>query len=96
LLIWRQFPQNLKKNPPHNYVEAVPAESQKRIHVMIAFVEAVPAESQREYVCGFPMWKQFPQNLKKNLPHNYVETVPVESQKKSAPKLCNYVEAVPT
>jgi hypothetical protein len=42
------------------------------------------------------MWRQFPLNLKKNPPHNYVEAVPAESQKESTPKLCNYVEAVPT
>ena len=28
-ILWRQFPPNLKKNPPQNSVEAVPAESQK-------------------------------------------------------------------
>ena len=28
-ILWRQFPPNLKKNPPPNYVESIPAESQK-------------------------------------------------------------------
>jgi hypothetical protein len=27
--MWRQFPPNLKKNPPTNYVEAVPAKFPK-------------------------------------------------------------------
>ena len=76
---------NLSVCPPQNYVEAVPAESQK---------ESAPK------LCGgsFPrvsktirpkiMWRQFPPNLKKNPPQNYVEAVPVKSQKEYVSKLC--------
>jgi hypothetical protein len=55
-IMWRQFPPNLEKNPPQNYVAAVvPAESQK---------ESAPKGSSsrrnillRLYVVGFVHWK---------------------------------------
>ena len=71
-VMWRQFPPNLKKNPPQNYVVVVPAKSQK---------ESTPklcgGSSRRISKRIHPkiMWRQFPSNLKKNTSQNYVEAV---------------------
>ena len=32
--MWPQFPPKLKKNPPQNYVAAVPGESQKESEIL--------------------------------------------------------------
>jgi hypothetical protein len=83
--MWRQFLPYLKKNPPQNSVEAVPAKSQN---------ESAPkffgGSSRRisKRIRPKILWRQFPPNLKKKPPQNSVEAVPTESQKESAPKFC--------
>jgi hypothetical protein len=70
-----------RKNPPKNYVEAVPSESQN---------ESAPKFCKR--IRPKILWRQFPPNLKKNPPQNSVEAVPAKSQQESVE---NSVEPVP-
>ena len=70
---WRQFPPNLKKNPPHNSVEAVPTKSQKESAPQFC---GVSSHQISKIIPPKILWRQFPQNLKKNLPLNSVEAVP--------------------
>ena len=88
IIMWRQFPPNLKKNPPQNYVimwRQFPP-NLKKIH---------PKFMWRQFPQNLK--KNLPQNFregrshrisKRIRPQNYIEAVPVKSQKESAPKLC--------
>ena len=81
--MWRQFPPNLKKNLPQNYVEAVPTKSQKESNQKLF---GGIARKILKRIRPKIMWRQFPLNNKNNPPQNYVEAVPAKSQKRIRPK----------
>ncbi len=96
IIMWRQFPPNLKKESmwwlllwrqfPPNLKENTCAD----------FLCGSSSHRISKRICPIIMWRQFLLNLKKNLPQNYVIMLRQfpPNLKKNPPQ--NYVEAVPT